>query len=244
MVSDRPALRAVLFDLDDTLLHSDMEGEFARRYFAMLAEYAAPIASPSKLLAALTSAVRAAEQNRDLNGPTNEQVFAEHFAPAMGRPWSELRAFFARFYEEYFPALRTCTNPRPEARPLVQHCFDAGYKVVIATNPLFPERAISHRLEWAGLSDMPFDLVTTYENMHTCKPAPEYYIEIAQRLSLPTEACLMAGNDVWRDIAPAREVGMLTFVVEPWVVNEDPEVHPDGRGELSELLAWIKQFES
>ena len=36
--------RAVLFDLDDTLLYDDMEGVFLKNYFAMLAEYARPLA--------------------------------------------------------------------------------------------------------------------------------------------------------------------------------------------------------
>ncbi len=242
MAGELTPLRAVLFDLDDTLLRSDMEGEFARRYSALLAEYAAPLVPPSRLIAAVIAGVRAIEQSRDLSGPTNEQVFAERFAPALGRPWSELKPFFARFYEERFPELRSCTAPRPEARSVVQFCFDAGYRVVIATNPLFPARAIMHRLEWAGVGDMPFDLVTTYENMHACKPAPEYYLEIAHRLSLPPSACLMVGNDVMRDIAPAQEAGMRTFLVEPWVVNDNPHIQADGQGSLSELVEWIKQI--
>ena len=46
-------LRAVLFDLDDTLLYNDMEGTFLPRYFAALSEYARPLCPPEQLMDAL-----------------------------------------------------------------------------------------------------------------------------------------------------------------------------------------------
>ena len=38
--------QAVLFDLDDTLLYSDMEHTFLKHYFARLTEYARPLCAP------------------------------------------------------------------------------------------------------------------------------------------------------------------------------------------------------
>jgi len=43
----------------------------------------------------------------------------------------------------------------PEARSVVQAVFDAGYDVVIATNPLFPDTAIRQRMEWADVAEFP-----------------------------------------------------------------------------------------
>jgi len=235
------ALQAVLFDLDDTLLYSDMERTFLNRYFAMLTEYARPLVAPQQLIASLFTATEAMQRNQGAEGLTNEQFFASVFAPLLGRPWAELKAFFTRFYEERFPELRACTRRIPEARQAVQACFDAGYQVVIATNPLFPALAIEHRLEWAGIHDMPFALVTTYENMHTCKPSPAYYLEITDRLDVLPTACLMVGNDVQKDIAPAQKAGTYTFLVDEWMANADPQVQPDYRGKLADLIAWITE---
>ena len=232
--------RAVLFDLDDTLLYNDMENTFLNRYFAVLTDYARHLCSPEELMAALAAGVQALQESQDPDGPTNEASFGAVFAAHLGRPWDELRATFARFYDEVFPQLRVYARPHPDGRRAVEACLDAGYAVVIATNPLFPRRAIQHRLAWAEVDDLPFALITTYENMHTSKPSPAYYAEIAARIGLPTRACLMVGNDVVRDILPAQQAGMITYLAEDWITNPDPEIRPDRQGTLSELIDWIK----
>ena len=232
--------RAVLFDLDDTLLYNDMEGVFLDRYFTQLAEYASPVCTPRKFMAALTAGSAAMHRDQDPDGPTNKESFAMAFAPRIGKPWAELDALFARFYEERFPELHIYAHAHPDARQAIQVCLDTGCQVVIATNPLFPARAIEHRLAWARIDDLPFALVTTYENMHTCKPNPAYYAEIADRIRVASGECLMVGNDVMRDIVPAQQIGMHTFLAEEWIVNPDPTVQPDRSGQLSDLIAWIE----
>jgi FMN phosphatase YigB (HAD superfamily) len=240
MVRERStSLKAVLFDLDDTLLYSDMERGFIHHYFAMLTDYARPLALPEKLMAALMTATEAIHRNQDRH-MTNEQVFAAAFAPQLGKPWDELKRFFARFYQDCFPELRVHTKQHPDARQAVQVCLDVGYRVAIATNPLFPMQAIQHRLAWAGIGDMPFDLVTAYENMHSCKPFLAYYAEIAAMLHIAPAACLMVGNDVRRDIAPAQAAGMRTFLADEWLTNDDLQVVPDHRGTLSDFIEYVR----
>jgi HAD superfamily hydrolase (TIGR01549 family) len=235
----KDALKAVLFDLDDTLLYNDMEGTFLKHYFGALTEYARPLCPPQTLIAALEAGVQALQESQDPDGPTNEASFGAVFGSALGRPWEELNETFARFYEEVFPKLHVYARAHPEGRRAVQACLDAGYAVVIATNPLFPRRAIEHRLAWAGVDDLPFALITTYENMHTSKPSPAYYREIATRIGVSPQACLMVGNDLVRDIRPAQQAGMLTYLAEDWITNPDPEIRPDRRGTLGELIEWI-----
>ena len=236
---EHASFHAVLFDLDDTLLHSDMERTFLRHYFALLTEYARPLCAPQALVHALMTATEQVLGRPKADGRTNEDYYASVLAPLLGKPWEELRGFFDRFYVERFPALRAYTRAHPDARRAVQICLDAGCQVVIATNPIFPARAIEHRMAWAGVDDLPFALVTTYENMHTSKPAPAYYVEIAQRIGVEPGDCLMVGNDVGHDIAPAQLAGMRTFLADEWIVNPDPDVRPDRTGTLQELIDWI-----
>lgn len=237
-------LQAVLFDLDDTLLFSnvgeEMEEGFVKHYIGLLTEYARPLVDGQRLVSALLTASKAMVAKTDPQ-MTNEQAFWHVFAPLIGRPVDELRSFFAHFYEQEFPKLRIHTRPHPDARRAVQVCLDAGYRVVLATNPLFPRRAIEHRIEWAGVGDLPFELITAYENMHTSKPAPAYYAEVAALLDLDPAACLMVGNDVQRDIEPAQRAGMRTFLVDQWLNGDDTAVRPDGRGKLSDFITWITQ---
>lgn len=234
------SFRAVLFDLDDTLLRNDMEGTFLQHYFALLTEYARPLFEPRELMAALLAATEAMQRNQDPKGLTNEEAFAAVFAPQLGQPWPALHAFFERFYQEYFPKLHVYAEAHPDARQAVQACLAAGCRVVIATNPLFPRLAIEHRLEWAGIGDLPFALVTSYENMHTAKPAPAYYAEITTQLGVAAAECLMVGNDLLLDIAPAKRAGMGTFLADWWLLNSDSAIQADRRGSLTDLIAWIQ----
>jgi len=127
--------------------------------------------------------------------------------------------------------------------------MERGLSVVVATNPLFPQRAIEHRLEWAGLpvSQYDFALVTTYENMHAAKPQPAYYREILATVGVRPEQALMVGDDWKNDIAPAAAAGLYTY----WIAAEDA-APPDpsilhGQGTLDALAervanGWLEQL--
>jgi FMN phosphatase YigB (HAD superfamily) len=227
-----PALQAVLFDLDGTLLDNDMD-VFLPRYFQAVGGAVSHILPPKEFLAHLMTATRqmVANDGRD----TNEEVFAAAFYPLLGRPRAEMEPIFEDFYARDFPALQAYTRCRPEARGVVQTAFDAGYKVAIATNPLFPASAIYQRLAWAGVDGFPYALVTTYENSRACKPNPIYFRQIAETLGCPPEACLMVGNEA--DDLQSAHIGCRTYLVEDGTPgNFATEVPlPAYRGRLADL---------
>ena len=223
-------LKAILFDLDDTLLGNSME-TFIPAYFGVLARWVAHLIPADRLVAELMRGTQAMSAN-DGTGPTNEEAFAALFYPALGYEEAELRPIFERFYAEEFPKLRSLTQPVPQARPLIEWAFERGLQVAIATNPLFPRTAIEQRLAWAGVPVTEFDyaLVTTYDNMHATKAHPAYYREILERLGRQPEECLMVGDDWEMDMAPAASVGVPIY----WVTRPGgtlPAIPPLGEGE-------------
>ena len=88
-------LKAVLFDLDDTLLGNQME-IFMPAYFQGISSYAAHLIPPERLLPELMRASRTMMSN-DGSGPTNEEVFAALFYPALGYERAELEPIFEQF---------------------------------------------------------------------------------------------------------------------------------------------------
>ncbi len=206
-------IRAILFDLDDTLLGNNMD-RFLPAYFGLLAPHVAGYIPPDTFMPALLAATRAMIANMDPQ-VTNQQAFSTSFFPRVGRTQEEMMPVFDEFYATRFGSLRSHTRRLPEARLVVQAALDAGYDVVIATNPLFPEAAIQQRLEWAGLGDLSFKLVTSYEVMHFCKPHPDYYAEIAQRIGWKPDECIMVGDDWGNDIAPALQAGLQVYWINP-----------------------------
>ena len=234
-------MRAILFDLDDTLLDSDMN-TFLPHYFRALCAKLSAFVPPETLTRQVLASTQCMIQSND-SIRTNEQVFADDFFPKIGYPREELLPQFVEFYERDFPMLRHHTQPRPEAREIVAECFGRGYDVVIATNPVFPLRAVEHRLEWAGVLDFPYALITTYENMHSCKPNPRYYQEIAEKVHRKPDECIMVGNDAEADITPAAQAGMRTFYLAHGD-GYDKTVTADYRGTLGDfskvMQSWPK----
>jgi len=225
-------LRGVLFDLDDTLLGNDMD-VFLPAYLSALREYIVEQFSPESFERALLGGVRAMMTDADPRR-TNAEVFWEFFSSQVGRRRKDVEPFLAVFYEREFPKLRALTERRAAAQGVLAACRSRGLQVVLATNPVFPRRAIEHRLDWAGLDAAAFDLVTTYENMHSTKPQVSYYLEIAARLSTPPAELLMVGNSVDADIEPAKRCGMHTFLVDALASPEQ------AAGSLEELVDWLK----
>jgi FMN phosphatase YigB (HAD superfamily) len=228
--------RALLIDLDGTLLKNDMV-TFVPVYWQAFARFVAPFVEPAAFMRALEEGVRSMMVDDDLDR-TNAEAFWAGAGPFLPVAREELEPVLVRFYEEVFPTLSSLTAPVEGARALVAAAREAGLAVALATNPVFPRRAIEHRLAWAGLAPEAFDLITDFETMTSTKPHPSYFLQTAERLGVPPEACLMAGNHLSDDIQGAQQVGMRTFFVDTYPI-EDAPVIPDGRGSLGDLRALL-----
>jgi FMN phosphatase YigB (HAD superfamily) len=242
-------LKAVLFDLDDTLLINNMTS-FIPAYFQLLTAAFADRVPAERLFLQLTRGIEAMDTN-DGSGPTNQEAFEAVFYPALGLGREELRPVFDRFYAEEFPKLRAITRPMPGASGVVARAFDTFRQVAIATNPVFPRTAVEQRLDWAGVSvlDYSYDLVTSIENMRATKAGPAYYREILSFLGRDPQECLMVGDDWQRDIVPAARIGIPVYWVtgpsaasSPGVdsgVDSVPDELLTGSGTLQNLLKTL-----
>ncbi|QDR81031.1 HAD family hydrolase [Sporomusa termitida] len=230
-------IKSVLFDLDGTLLPLNQD-LFLQAYLNQLGARVANVADPKKFIKQLLASTAVMISSRD-EAKTNQQVFFEDFLPNIGVAPEVLLPVIDNFYETEFVLVKPTTKTSSDARRAVMAVAELGLDVVIATNPIFPLNAIRQRLDWAGVGDVDFTLVTCYEECHFCKPHPEYYLEIAERIGrLPVE-CLMVGNDVIEDLAAAK-VGMKTYLVTDCLLNSQAvAAKADYQGTLAELAATI-----
>lgn len=209
----------ILFDLDGTLLPMDNE-VFTKGYFKGLAAKLAPLGyEPQALVKCVWSGTAAMVKN-DGSRP-NRDRFWETFAamnPELFKP--EHTEITDSFYTNEFQSVKAYTGENPLAKPLINTLKADGIHVILATNPIFPKVGIETRLNWIGLTADDFDLVTTYENMHYCKPNPKYYTEILEMLGAQPENCLMVGNNTDEDCAAAKAAGLETLLVTDCLINE------------------------
>jgi FMN phosphatase YigB (HAD superfamily) len=230
-------IKAILFDLDGTLLDVDLD-KFISQYLNLLAQSVAHIIPPKKFISKILTASKAIEENKSKKA--NEEVYVENFFPLEGYTREEIIPFFDKFYEQDFSKLRQYTRKKPEARLVVQKAFDKGYDVIIATTPLLPATAIEQRLEWAGVADFPYRLITTIENSHATKSLNHllYYDQILDKVGYPAEACLMVGDED-KDIIAGR-LGMKTFLVIGRNKEFSPNIpDPTYKGPLSDLKSLL-----
>jgi FMN phosphatase YigB (HAD superfamily) len=208
-------LAGVLFDLDGTLLDIDLDS-FFREYFAALGPLVAEaLGDPADVRAGLDAVLQATEAMTVPHPEsTNRHAFNRRFHELTGADLNldEYARSFERFYDEVFPSLRGAIKPCLGARDAVQRALDLGMKVAVATNPIFPRAAIDERMRWADVADLPVHLVTSYENMHSTKPLPAYFLETASLLGVSPVETLMVGDDRVLDMS-AADVGMKTYYV-------------------------------
>lgn len=230
------AIKSLLFDLDDTLLYNTRD-TFIPAYFKALTEKVKHLVPPDRLVQQILDSTRLMVYPPHPDR-TNKEVFEADFFPKIGIPPEVFKPIIDDFYANEFGRLRSVTRPKPEAREVMEEAFRRYQKVVIATQPVFPLTAIRQRLEWAGIGDFPYTLITSYENMHSCKPNKEYFLEIASILNLRPQECLMIGNDFQQDILPASQAGLATC----WITESKGICTVCTlQGSLSDLRRWLQE---
>ena len=232
-------IKAVLFDLDGTLLPMDQE-EFTKAYFRLLAKKLSAYGySPEKLVDTIWAGTTAMVKNDGTR--TNEDAFWDQFAVFWGADVRKDEPIFDSYYREDFCGVKDVCGYHPAAAETVALCKALGLRVILATNPIFPAVATEARIRWAGLSREDFELYTTYENSHFCKPNPAYYEEILCRQGLFGEECIMVGNDVTEDMA-AEALGMKVFLLTDCLINKHgKDISRYPRGSFGELQAFLRE---
>ncbi len=233
-------MKAVLFDLDGTLLPMDQE-VFVKDYLKRMAAFLAPHGyDPERFVKALWAGIGAMMKND--GKAKNEDVFWRVFNQVLERDARRDSALFDEFYRGEFQKSRESCGFQPAAAPAVREIRAMGYRVILATNPLFPAIATQSRIRWAGLEPEDFELITTYENARFCKPNPEYYREILGKLNLDASDCLMVGNDVTEDMI-AEKLGMRVFLLTDCLINRSgADISRYQRGSFPELLQYIRSL--
>ena len=232
--------KAILFDLDGTLLPMDQE-VFVKDYLGRMAIFLAPHGyDPQSLIKAVWEGTGAMVKND--GKALNEDVFWYVFNSILDRDARQDLALFEEFYRTEFQKAKDSCGFNPAAVEAIRQIKDMGYRLILATNPLFPAIATYSRIRWAGLNPEDFELITTYENSRFCKPNPDYYREILGKIALDGSQCLMVGNDVGEDMI-AGTLGMKTFLLTDCLINktaEDITQYPNGS--FPELLHYIRSL--
>ncbi len=173
-------IKAVLFDLDGTLIDSmGLWGEIDRKFFA---EYG--IDMPSDLA-------------NQIGGMSMRET-AEYFHDVMHFPCS-VESMLDRWNQQAYQAYRYDLAFKPGAENFLKLLKERNIKTAIATSN--STELVDAVYENLGLSDY-IDLYVTSHEVPRGKPSPDVYLLAAKRLDVSPEDCL-----VFEDILPGIQAG-------------------------------------
>lgn len=232
-------IKHVLFDLDGTLIHFD-HSLFVKNYVSLLSKKLAHLTDPIKFSEQLLTATGLMIQSTN-GSKTNAEIFWDYLNTNTKLPKETLDPLIESFYDNDFEQLKEIVTV-PEILPIIRKILNKNIPITVATNPVFPIKAVKNRLAWAGLQDIDFKLITTYESCHYCKPNLQYFQEIADTLGTKPEECLMIGNDVSEDLAAGR-IGMKTYLLTDYILNRhNIEIQADYVGTVADLTQDIEHI--
>lgn len=231
--------RAILFDLDGTLLPMELD-EFLGAYFSSIARFAKEhgLDAPS-FSDGLKAGIAAMAAHDD--GRANADAFWEAFAHACACDAGLAKTLLGRYYERDFGLIGEGFAPNPVAARAVDVLSAKGYPLVLATMPMFPRRAVEWRLAWAGVDASRFSRITSYENSTSVKPKLAYYAENAAACGLFGDEILMVGNNALEDAA-AEGIGADVFLITDNLIDPTGEFDMNSvrSGTLNEFAAWVE----
>ncbi|TYB80824.1 MAG: HAD hydrolase-like protein [Kosmotoga sp.] len=183
-----------MIDLDGTLTTLNDE-DFAREYIRLLMKYNDGFLEEEFLKNALFSSLNCLLDDAE-GKKSNFDRYMDSFAKISGLDnKEEVMNFFLNFYGTTYNEMKKIIIPRKDVIEFLDYLENRKHRLVLATNPIFPEIAIKKRLEWIGADPEKFEYITTMENSHYVKPQIDYYNEILKKTNSKAEKTLMIGND-------------------------------------------------
>lgn len=232
--------KTVLFDLDGTLLPMNND-KFEHEYFKRLCA-TMPEIEPQDMIKYIWYGTKAVIVNDDPN-VLNRDVFAKAFKEISGINFYENEYKYTKYYETDFQELKNICPITETSMLIVKTLKEKGYRIGIATNPIFPDVATFSRLRWIGLDPEDFPLVTTYHNSHFAKPNPNYYREVLDKMGSTVEDTIMIGNDVSEDGVAANSIGLRVILVNNCLLNKKDVPTDDFEiCSLEELYEFVKEL--
>jgi putative hydrolase of the HAD superfamily len=203
-------IRAIFFDLDETLLDRDASVElYLKGQYSRIGLDHIPY-----------QVYRDHFMELDTHGYADRQQVFQALATEFALPVSA-----AELVNDFRQnAWKICVT-FPDAREVLEQLRARGYRLGIITNG--SEKSQRAKLLASGLLDL-VDVALISEEEKIRKPDPEIFVRAAERLSVTATECVFVGDNPQTDIGGAHNAGMNTVWVKghlPWPT--DLAVLPD-----------------
>ena len=231
-------LKAVLFDLDGTLLPMNEE-PFIKKYLGLLSLRMEDKGYPRDLF---IKTLWDGTKNMYLNdgSKTNEEVFWDTVVSVFGKDSLNDKDYLDEFYTNEFLETKTECGDNPLAKPIVKFVKDNNLLCILSTNPLFPRVATKSRMGFVNLEESDFDYYSYYENSKFTKPNPKYFQEILDKFNLKSDEVILFGNNTYEDGECTLQLGIKTYIVKGYIINHPKTKNSFQEITMEEIISTIK----
>jgi putative hydrolase of the HAD superfamily len=224
------AIKAILFDLDNTLINFlAFKKETAKAAAAAMIKHGLP-ATEIQAYGKIFSVY-------DEKGIEYQKTFhdvIEPFGLDVNKSERIQQAAILAYLEKKFSVIR----PYPMVKPTLAK-LRKKYRLGIIADA--PRNKAWQRLVLTGLADE-FEMIVTRDDTLLEKPNPSPFQLALRKLGLLAPACLFIGDDPDRDILGAKKVGMHTCLAKYGLWNRSGTTKPDfGINSFEELPDLVKE---
>jgi FMN phosphatase YigB (HAD superfamily) len=192
-------VKAILFDVGGTLYVSkEFDKQFSLQIEKLLAErLKIPLEEARSCLK-----VKKEELLKKENDPSKVRAMA-----AFGISRSEVHEAFCKVNPGLY------LNPSRAVNDMLKNLHGKGYKLAILSN--FRKILVEQIMDCLDIDLNVFDFLITEDDGLPIKPAQDPFIESLKRFSLEAKNVAYVGDDLSKDMVPAKAVEMRTIWVNP-----------------------------
>ncbi|SHF07563.1 Phosphoglycolate phosphatase, HAD superfamily [Marinitoga hydrogenitolerans DSM 16785] len=177
----------IFLDYDGTLI-KNKEEDFQKYYFYSFLNYTN--IKDKKIIDIILECTKELIKKNDRK-ENNLDFYMNLLAKKTGKSQEYWYNTFFDFYEKEFPNLKNIIIPN---KKLINKIKKSNHNFIFASNPVFPEIAINHRINFINLDLNDFIYISTMENSYFCKPNPNYFLDILKKLKIKPADCIMIGD--------------------------------------------------
>ena len=225
-------IRAIVFDLDNTLLD-----------FMKMKSLSIKAAVNGMINAGMDININSATSQiyhiYETKGYEHQEVLNEFIVNTLGQINYK---FLAAGIVEYKKAKEKSLNLYDDVVPTLNKLLDMGLRLGIVSDA--PSREAWIRLYTLKLHNK-FEHVVTFNDTGFHKPAKEPFLKISEKLNLDLSECMMIGDWPDRDIKGAKQVGMKTaFAKYGSMENIEDSGADHDLNSISELIKIVENYNS
>jgi putative hydrolase of the HAD superfamily len=231
-------IKAVLFDLDETLIDAHVGLDAAHRAVTRkLRDYLRESGIDADE-ATIRPKLEEFDDRMNMKTRYNRDEWWPVLFHELGLRKKVSRQTVEELTKLYWSTYANVSKPYPDAEPTLNYLKQKGYKLGLVTDtdgrPGIKDMRLKH-LDFIGIFDVV--VISGEDTVHT-KPSPEPFLLAASKLGLRAEVCAMVGDKPFTDIRGAKAAGMQAIWLRrrDWGVEEPADLVVDSLAKLRKIF--------